>query len=143
MNRRDAIPALLTLLAAVDPLSTFAQGRPGKIVRIGVLIVVSQTNSPVPQLLPTALGKLGWIEGKNIVFAWRFADGRPVELPSLASELVQLNPDVIVVPQNFEAEAVIQATHTIPLVIMAAFDPVGAAIVRHVPATDPDLQRSE
>ena len=132
MNRRDAVRVLLALAAVIAPLRTRAQSRPAKIVRVGVLVVVSRTDSMTIQLLPTALRKLGWIEGKNIVFDWRFADGRPAELPRLASELVQLNPDVIVVPSNFEADAVLRATRTIPLVVGAAFDPVETGLAQSV-----------
>jgi len=130
MNRRDTVCALLALAAASRLASSFAQSVPGKVVRVGVLSVSSRASSPIYLLAPAALGKIGWVEGKNIFYEWRFADGRPAELPRLASELVQLNPDVIVVPQNFEAEAVLRATHTIPLVITAAFDPVGAGFAQ-------------
>ena len=134
MNRCEAVRALLVVAAAVEPLGTFAQSRPGKVARVGVLDVISRASSPSyeERLHYDAFEKLGWIEGKNIVFDYRFADGQPSELPRLAAELVQLNPDVLLVPQNLEAEAALRATRTIPIVVMAALDPVGAGLAQSI-----------
>jgi putative ABC transport system substrate-binding protein len=129
MNRRDTVVVLLALAATAKPASSFAQSRPGRSVRVGMLFV-SEGNATLFQPFPELLRELGWVEGKNLVFARRIADGRPTELPRLASELVQLNPDVIVVPSNFEAEAVLRATRTIPVVVAAASDPVETGLAQ-------------
>jgi putative ABC transport system substrate-binding protein len=123
MNRRDATRALLALAAAAQPGLSRAQSRPGKSARVAVLFA-SEGNASLFQPFLDALRELGWVEGKNLVLDQRVADGRPTELPALAAELVQLNPDVIVVPSNFEADAVLRATRTIPLVVAVASDPV-------------------
>jgi len=130
MNRREVIHALLAVAAATEPLRTFAQSRRGKVMRVGALFLVSAANVTLPPLLPAALRKLGWIEGQNLLFDRRFGDGRLTELPRLASELVQLNPDVIVVQTNLEAQAVLRATNTIPIVVAVAFDPVGSGFAQ-------------
>ena len=95
-----------------------------------MLVGASRPEAPAFQLLPAAFRKLGWIEGKNVVFDWRFADGRPAELPRLAAELIQLHPDVIIATSTGEAEAAFSASHTIPIVVMAALDPVGIGLAR-------------
>src|SRR5262244_2947066 len=71
----------------------------GKIFRIGFLD--NSTASGIAVLLDAfrqELGKLGWIEGKNIAFEYRFAEGKNDRLPELAAELVRLKVDIIVGP---------------------------------------------
>ena len=121
MNRRNAVRAVLALAAGAK--LAFAQSRPGKSARVGLLFV-SEGFATLARPISEALQALGWVEGKNLLLDWRIADGRPTELPALATELVRHNPDVIVVPTNFEAEVVLRATRTIPLVVAATLDPV-------------------
>jgi hypothetical protein len=63
-------------------------------------------------LFEQALKDLGWEDGRNITLEWRFTLD-PVRLPTLAAELVRLNPDVIVAPDEARVNAVRQVTHTI------------------------------
>jgi putative ABC transport system substrate-binding protein len=123
MNRRDTLWALLALAATAKPAASFAQSHPGKSVRVG-MIFVSEGLASLFRLFPEALGELGWVEGKNLVIDRRTGDGRPTELPALVAELLRQNPDVIVAPSNFEVEAVLSATRTIPVVVVGAGDPV-------------------
>ena len=69
--------------------------------------------------------ELGYVEGKNLVIEWRFADGKFERLPRLAAELVRLKPDVIVTHSTPATEALQHATSTIPLVASPVGDPVG------------------
>jgi putative ABC transport system substrate-binding protein len=75
------------------------------------------------------LSKLGWIEGKNIAFEYRFAEQKPERLPELAADLVRLKVDLIVVSGNPVALAAKSATTTIPIVMANAGDPVGTGLV--------------
>jgi len=75
------------------------------------------------------LSKLGWIEGKNITFEYRFAEGKSGRLPELAAELVRLKVDLIVVTGDPAGLAAKEATSTIPIVTTNAVDPVGAGLV--------------
>ena len=70
----------------------------------------------------------GYVEGQNVVFEFRFAEGKAEQFPILA-ELVRLKVNVIVALTNPVIEAVRQATQTIPIVMPAASDPVGAGFV--------------
>ena len=63
------------------------------------------------------LRALGYIEGRNVAFEYRFADGDYKRLPALAKELVALRPDVIYTHTGLSADAVAGATTTIPIVI--------------------------
>src|SRR5262249_51081098 len=75
------------------------------------------------------LSKLGWIEGKNITFEYRFAEQKPERLPELAADLVRLKVDVIVVRATDATLAAKSATTTTPIVMAAAADPLGAGLV--------------
>jgi putative ABC transport system substrate-binding protein len=75
------------------------------------------------------LSKLGWIEGKNIIIQYRFAEQKPERLPELAADLVHLKVDLIVVTGQAPALAAKKATTTIPVVMTSVSDPVGAGLV--------------
>jgi putative ABC transport system substrate-binding protein len=69
------------------------------------------------------LQELGYIEGKNIVIEYRFADGRLERLPALAEELVRLKLEIIVADTTLTARAAKKATSTIPIVFLSGSDP--------------------
>src|SRR5499433_666308 len=101
----------------------------GKVSRIGFLD--RSTASSFLQMSPflQELSKLGWSEGKNITFEYRFAEGKSDRLPELAAELVRLKVDLIVTTGRAPALAAKSATTTIPIVMMAFPDPVGEGLV--------------
>ena len=117
--------ALLTVAVAAE-----AQ-QPGKIFRIGYLDNSSASGSAgLVKVFRQELSKLGWIEGKNIVIEYRFAENKgPSRLPELAADLVHLKVDLILVTGPPPALAAKSATTTIPIVMMTAGDPVGAGLV--------------
>lgn len=71
-----------------------------------------------------ALSEIGYVEGKNIVFEHRFAEGKLDRLPALADELVRLKVDVLLTSSTNEALAAKNATRTIPIVFLGGGDPV-------------------
>src|SRR5215208_2516929 len=75
------------------------------------------------------LRELGYVEGKNIVIEWRYADGKSDRLPGLAAELVRLKVDIIVSAAPPTTRAAKQATATIPIVMAFDDDPVGSGFV--------------
>jgi putative ABC transport system substrate-binding protein len=75
------------------------------------------------------MGKLGWIEGKNIAIEYRFAEQKDGRLPELAADLVRLKVDLIVVSGTPSSLAAKSATTTIPIVMAQAGDPVGSGLV--------------
>ena len=79
--------------------------------------------------LRDGLRELGWVEGKNITFEERYADNSLDRLPALAAELVGLGVDVIVTLGTLAPLAAKRATATIPIVMVAAGDPVGSGLV--------------
>jgi putative tryptophan/tyrosine transport system substrate-binding protein len=124
VKRRDFI----TLLggAAVWPLAARAQQF--KVVRIGALYIGLADAESFRNELREGLRDLGYVEGQNIAFEFRSAEGKLDRLPELASELVRLRVDVIVALYVPCALAAKQATRDIPIVIIAA-DPVETGIV--------------
>jgi putative tryptophan/tyrosine transport system substrate-binding protein len=127
MRRRQFV-ALLGSAAAAWPIAVQAQ-QPAKVARIGYLSLgpASASSSRV-ESLRTGLRDLGWIEGKNIVIEFRWAD-KVDELPGLAAELVRMNVDVIFAPSSTMVEPARQATKTIPIVFANHADPIGTGHV--------------
>ncbi len=118
-------------LLACFPRS-FAQQQ-GKVWRVGFLTPSSRPASLDSDAIggfPRGMRDLGYVEGKNLVIEWRFADNKPERLSALAAELVQLNVDVLVTVSTPAALAAQKATTTIPIVIFGVADPVGAGLVK-------------
>src|SRR5262245_8508489 len=116
--------------AAAWPLAAWAQ-QGGKVPRIGYLSPGSASPGPLAyhDEFQRGLRELGYVEGRNIVIEYRFADGKFDRLAALAAELVQLNVDVIVSLVTQASLAAKNATKTIPIVIVSVGDPVGAGLV--------------
>jgi putative tryptophan/tyrosine transport system substrate-binding protein len=110
--------------AAAWPLAARAQ-QSARVARIGFLNIgpASAWAQEVGAFL-AGLRDLGYVEGKNIIIEFRWADTID-ELPELAAELVRMKVDVIVAPASTEVEPVRQATKTIPIVFAQHADPVG------------------
>jgi putative ABC transport system substrate-binding protein len=108
----------LGLVLMLDPVA--AQPAP-KIFRVGHLAAPGRTSDGgPPRALREALREFGYVEGQNIVYESRFAEGQFERLPDLAIELVQLNVDVIVAQGGKATEAARRATTTIPIVMAPA-----------------------
>src|SRR5262245_37761915 len=104
-----------------------------KIPRIGYLSGTSAPTIATPDLYAEAfrqgLRDLGYIEGKNILIEYRYAEGEPDRPPNLVAELVQLKVDVLVSGYFPAILAAKQATMTIPVVVVTAQEPVATGLV--------------
>ena len=119
----------LALVVAILPLGAQAQ-QAGRVYRIGLLIPVSADGAASNvDAFRRALRDLGYVEGRNAVLEYRYAQGQDAVIPSLAADLVRLNVDVIVTQGVQAARASKQATATIPIVMAAIADPVATGIV--------------
>jgi putative ABC transport system substrate-binding protein len=125
VDRRSFIGTLAAGLLAA-PRAAEAQSA-GKLYRIGLLSPTSQSLGIEP--IRVGLRTLGYVEGHNLVIEYRSAEGRFDRLPDLAAELVRLHVDVIVALVTQASLAAKNATSTIPIVMMAVGDPVGAGLV--------------
>src|SRR3990170_8786597 len=128
MNRRTAIRRLTTFFLATASLAEAQQA--GKIFRIGFLDASTASGMAVlVKVFLQELSKLGWIEGKNLIIEYRFAEQKLERVPELAAELVRLKVDLIVTSGATTPFAAKGATSTIPIVMAASGDPVGAGLV--------------
>ena len=131
IDRRTFISAFASGLVIARSV---AEAQPAaKVYRVGILLVATaETVAPLVRALTEGLRDLGYVEGRNIVFERRYADGRLERLPDLAAELVRLRVDVIVTGSNIHVAAAQRATATIPIVFVAVGDPVGAGFIANL-----------
>ena len=114
------ITRLLTTVSFAEAQQT------GKVHRVGVLTSASPSiASRRIQAFQQGLRELGYVEGKNIIIEYRYAEGKLEPLADLADELVRLKLDVIVTDTSMATQAAKNATKTIPVVFTTANDPVG------------------
>src|SRR5215813_6716953 len=131
MNKRKL--GSFALCAMLFALCQSAEAQqPAKIPRIGYLSNTdAATDSARAEGLRLALRELGYLGGQNIVFEYRFAEGKRDRESGLAAELVRLKVDIIVVASgDTSIQAAKNATKTIPIVMMGqGSDPVRAGYV--------------
>jgi putative tryptophan/tyrosine transport system substrate-binding protein len=110
---------------------TFANAQqPGKVPRIGFLHAASAaTISARVEAFRQGLRELGYVEGRNIIIEYRYAEEKRDRLPALAVELVRLKVDVMVTGAAVATRPAKEATVTIPIVMAAVGDPVGSGFV--------------
>ena len=129
IGRREFI----TLLggAAAWPVAARAQlsKRPAQIGWLSFYPKDSVSFTRFYQPFLKGMGELGYIEGRDFNTLFRFADGHADRIPSLAAELVQLDPDIIVAPATIQAVAVKKATDAIPIVVPILADPAGFGLI--------------
>ena len=128
MQKRRRVVAALGLIAIAAPFAVFAQ-QPAKIRRIGFLAARSRPTPSNPDYYDAfvqGMRELGYVEGKNLVIEWRYADGKYERLPDLADVLVQMKLEVIVTHSTPGTQALQKATKSIPIVMTSINDPVGS-----------------
>ena len=128
MDRRTLIRGLSTL-AVLAPIAAYSQTL-AKAARVGLLMTTTPVAaSHIVVAFADGLRAVGYIEGKNLVLEYRWAEGRPERLDELVADLVQQHVDVIVASSQAAALAAKRGTTTIPIVMVNATDPVEAALV--------------
>jgi putative tryptophan/tyrosine transport system substrate-binding protein len=106
--------------------------QPAKILKIGYLSAQGGSRGSrggARELVRRELHALGYVEGKNVVFEYRYADNKHERLPALADELVRLKVDLLLTTSNPAALAAKTATRTIPIVFLGAGDPIALGLV--------------
>src|SRR5919108_4240290 len=130
MRRKFFAVALCAMLFALCAPAQAQQ--PKKVARIGYLSATDLAReSARSEAIRQALRELGYIEGQNIAFDYRYAEGKQDRYPELAAELVRLNVDIIVAAGGGRVIlAAKNATKTIPIVMVGAvLDPVKAGLI--------------
>ena len=128
MNRRAFIGTLTGGLLAA-PLAAEAQ-QPIRVWRIGFLGPGSYSSGdPRVEALRLGLRELGYAEGRNLAFEFRWAEGNAGRLPALAAELAKLKIDTVVTQGTQATDAARRAITTTPIVFSVAGDPIGDGLV--------------
>jgi putative ABC transport system substrate-binding protein len=121
MRRREFIRFISA--AAAWPVAARAQ-KPAKVPRIGII-----DDAPIWDHFRQGLRDLGYVDGQNVTFEYRSAEGQPDRLAIAARDLAVLPVDVIAVSGSAASRAAQQATTTIPIVMISVGDPVRAGLV--------------
>lgn len=119
------------LLAAASSLPSLAWAQ-GATPRVAVLISLAESDTEGRMRfdsLRQGLQDLGWIEGKNLQLDVRYAGGSPERTRDFAQAFAAASPDVIVVNGTPALAEIHKMTRTIPIVFMAAIDPVGLGFI--------------
>ena len=129
--RRPKWAGLLAIAFVLVVAGAVAQTKqPTKVTPIGYLVGGSlSSNADRGEAFRQGLRELSYVEGKNIVIEWRYAEGKLDRLPSLAAELVRLKVEVIVTGGPASTRPAKEATSTIPIVMTQDPDPVGDGFV--------------
>ena len=126
MQRRDFIGLIAG--ATAWPLAARAQ-QPDRVARLGVLMTSRVNAQSRMDAIQVGLQKLGWIEGRNLRIEYRWAVGDIAEMRAFAKELVNTQPDILIVHSSVAVQAVMRETGTIPIVFVHVADPVGQGFV--------------
>jgi putative ABC transport system substrate-binding protein len=127
MKKAAVLSILFVVLLAVAVIAEAQQSK--KVAKIGWLGALPAASDTGSELFAQELRKLGYVEGKNIGFEYRYAEHQLDRLPALADELVRLKVNVIVTPSDSQALAAKNATRTIPIVFYSVGDPVALGLV--------------
>jgi putative ABC transport system substrate-binding protein len=119
-------------------LSADAQ-QPTKVARVGILSDEIRSNVEWYEPFAQGLRDLGYVEGRNIAFDRRYAEGKIEVLPTLATELVRNQPDLILTIGTPATRAAMSATQTIPIVFTRIADPVGFGLVSSLARPEANL----
>jgi putative tryptophan/tyrosine transport system substrate-binding protein len=109
--------------AVAWPLAARAQ-QPMKVRRLGVLLYSTPQAESQVERVRSGLRELGYVEGRNLVMSYAYAEGKPERLPELATALVREGPDLLVALGGDVAPDAAKATSTIPIVFVSSADPV-------------------
>lgn len=131
MNYRRKLIVALVAATLAAPFASFAQ-QPAKVWRLGHLALTSGPDD-WDAAFREQLQALGYVEGRNLLIEYRWADGKQERVQKLAEELVRLNVDAIVTRSTFVAAAAKRATSTIPIVMANSSDPVGNDVIARLP----------
>jgi putative ABC transport system substrate-binding protein len=130
IQRREFI---VTLSSATTAWPLVARTQQPKVPTIGALVIGNINPEQFWREFRQGLRDLGYVEGQNIRFEFRSAEGHLERLPELANELVRLKVDIIVTWFTPTAVAAKQATHEIPIVMAETGDPIGTGLVASLP----------
>ena len=129
MRRREFI----TLVGGTAAWPVVARGQqPERMRHVGLITVLPENESGTVnnmRQLRDSLHALGWTEGKNVRFTYRYGGGNPERARAFAKELIELQPDLILAHGTPAVAALQQTTRTLPVVFVSILDPVANGFV--------------
>ena len=133
MYRRTILAGITASIIGLSLTWGMLHAQPsGKVYRVGVLVnpgpMVNGKPNPQVDALRTGMTQLGYVEGSNVVYEARYAEGQLDRLPGFAAELVAKGVDVIVAFGGPPTNAARKATTTIPIVVVLVADPVAIGV---------------
>lgn len=130
VTRHWLVHAAFVALLAIAMPATAQLPTPERQARVGILSVASSQQTPVWDAFRSRFRDLGYNEGHNVIFDYRFARGDYGAIPAFAAELVAIPVDVIVTEGGERvARAAVTSTGTVPIVMASSSDPVAAGLV--------------
>jgi len=132
MKEKILALASVLILASIDLVEAQQLAKP--LPRVGFIYSTGSPEAPSPHTIlfeafRLSLRDLGYVEGKNILFERRYAEGRLDRMPALVNEIIQQKVDVVVAVNNVLIRAAKDATKTTPIVMISSVDPVAAGYV--------------
>jgi putative tryptophan/tyrosine transport system substrate-binding protein len=128
--RRREFLTLVAGATAAPSLSAGAQTSQGRPLIIALSPQTASASARNLEALRAGLRQFGYVEDQNVWLEFRYADGLPTRLPTLAAEIAARKPDVIVVGSPAGVSAVYGATRTIPVVFFSPVDPVALGVAK-------------
>jgi putative ABC transport system substrate-binding protein len=127
---RFGLIAAFALAILVAPLAAAAPATRARIAFLGLPAAPpASALPPVVAAFQQRLRELEWVEGQNLTIEWRWAEGSLERFATLVDEMVRLQVDVMVVPNQITAQVAQKATTTIPIIIVA-----GGSLAQNVPS---------
>src|SRR5438309_450290 len=120
---RTLLVAIVSLLLVAFPPPSAAQSTVARVAALDPLA------GPAWQAFIDVLRERGWVEGRNLAFELRSAEGRAERYPEFAAELIALRPDLIIANSTQATQAVREKTDTIPIVMIGVADPIASRFV--------------
>jgi putative ABC transport system substrate-binding protein len=130
MNSRFGVIITLLLATVLLTIVSFAEAQQAaNVPRIGFLSASGNAANPAmsERAFRQGLRDLGYVDGKNIIFEVRYAEGKRDRIPGLVAELVQLKVDLIATANLTAIRAAKAATKSIPIVMVTNADPVATS----------------
>jgi len=125
MRRRE----FFTFAGGAAALPFVALAQPKSVPRLGVLLYSNPQSDPQMAAIRRGLSDLGYVEGRNIIIEYRYAEGRLDQLPILAGQLVGLQPNVILAIGGDVSPIAKKVDERIPLVFVSSADPEQLGLV--------------
>jgi putative ABC transport system substrate-binding protein len=128
-KRRTTVFALVFFAAFFDLCESAETQQTRRFPRIGILVGIAEPNNPSITVFRQAMQDLGYLEGKNIRFEYRYTEGDRQRIPEIVSELVNLKVDLLFSTQGIVIRVAKEATKSIPIVMAITADPVTMGLV--------------